>query len=146
MVIILQVDTRELRQVERFSRTFPEALQRSVEEIAKNTQKELRRSISLKGLSWTGRLREKTRARRKNKNTWELSMPQYGIYLDSMIPHFVSLKRGRKITKWARSKGIKASSLFVKPHPFIDRPMQIVSRRIRKIVDKHIRESTRRAK
>lgn len=59
-------------------------------------------------------------------------VPSYLIALDRMKPHWVSLKRGRTITKWAEEKlGIiptwKArggerriqSKLFVKPHHWI---------------------------
>ena len=49
-------------------------------------------------------------------------MLRSGIYLDSMSPHIVSLKRGRKITQWAKDKGLaNKKHLFVRPHPFINR-------------------------
>lgn len=59
------------------------------------------------------------------KNTYAIEIPSYGIKLDSMKPHHVSLKRGRNITKWAGDKlGRKTGSVFVRKHPFINAGFQ----------------------
>lgn len=58
--------------------------------------------------------------RKLGKNRYGIFIPYYGIYLDQMAPHFVSLKRGRLISQWAKDKGIKAKAIKVRPHPFID--------------------------
>ena len=71
----------------------------------------------------------------KNSNTGYLFMRLYGIYLDSMAPHFVNVTRRRtRLLTWALhadNAGIKAKaegvrrgkrnkfSLYVKPKPFI---------------------------
>ena len=64
-------------------------------------------------------------------------IPSYLQKLDRMPPHYVSLKRGRKITEWARKyfgtqtrtgmsefyygpRGAIKGAVFVTPHPFID--------------------------
>jgi len=85
--------------------------------------------------------------RRGNINN--VSVIGYGVALDSMKPHYVSLKRGRKITKWARQHsivrngkrhltktragksyirsgkrgGITGGAIYVTPHPWISRPV-----------------------
>lgn len=51
--------------------------------------------------------------------TYGIAFPGYGIALDRMRPHWVNLSRGRPITAWARSKGIKAKKIQVSPHPYI---------------------------
>ena len=86
-------------------------------------------------------------AKKINNNNSAVMMPQSAIYLDSMKPHFVSLKRGRLITRWARTfydygatvrsgfskvrsnatGGIRrGSQLFVTPDPFIEKGMSRV--------------------
>jgi len=50
----------------------------------------------------------------------QLWMRRSGIALDSQPTHWVSLKRGRKITRWAHSKGIYAKAIQVRKHPWID--------------------------
>ena len=59
--------------------------------------------------------------RKIGKNRYGIFIPLYGIFLDSMRPHFVSFKRGRLITRWAKQKGIKGRGIMVKPHPFVNR-------------------------
>lgn len=67
------------------------------------------------------------RAVRQSKYVSLIKMPQYGDWLDSMTPHFVQLKRGRQIRKWAFEKGNptvqklaqQQRGIFVRPHPYI---------------------------
>ena len=91
----------------------------------------------------------KIKAKRLSKFRSVITMPSSLISLDSMTPHFVPLKRGRNITKWARQnfKGVRVggrsrvifrkgvignniiykdgqkSNLFVTPHPFIQKAL-----------------------
>ena len=58
------------------------------------------------------------------KGTYGVQVPNYLVMLDSMRPHWVSLKRGRSITAWAKKWGIKGygvtgNAVFVRPHPWI---------------------------
>ena len=79
-------------------------------------------------------------AKKLSKFRSQIMMPQSLIYLDGMKPHYVSLKRGRKITKWVKNnfgnatvstlsrvtktkgKAIKGQ-LYVIPHPFIQKTL-----------------------
>ena len=87
-------------------------------------------------------------ARKLSKERSVVKMPLSLVMLDSMTPHFVSLKRGRNITKWARKNfgnatitgrsmvgrgprggitpfvrlndgSVRRSALFVTPHKFV---------------------------
>ena len=71
---------------------------------------------------WTGYLMSKNgiEARKLGKFTFGIFIPHYGKKLDRMPPHYVALKRGRGITRWAREKGIKGNVIKVHPHPFIE--------------------------
>jgi hypothetical protein len=60
-----------------------------------------------------------TKWSRKNKNTYLVKTPLHAVFQDQMHDHWVSLKKGRSITKWARSKGIRGGAIYVEAHPFI---------------------------
>lgn len=101
-----------------------------------------------------------------------VKMPLKGIMLDSMRPHYVSLKRGRNITKWAmrhsvvdasgnrrftRKKsgkshiqsgkrgGITGGSVYVTPTPWIQKPMRKGLRQTDKFMRQEIRKLLKKA-
>jgi len=106
----------------------------------------------------------------KSKQSIQINMPNSLIGLDSMKPHFIALKPGRAVTKWAinhyngfrvggksrvlrtpkggiqYAKG-KKSALYVTPHPFIDKALLKTRNRLRndlrKGVEKAIKKSRR---
>ncbi len=77
-----------------------------------------------------GKISKGIRARKLKTNTYGIFIPIEGIYLDRMITHWVSLKRGRVITEWAKQRGIQAKSIQVHPHPFIDAGYQRMLNRL----------------
>jgi len=104
--------------------------------------------------------------RKESKVRSVVTVPRSAAMLDSMEPHYVPLKRGRKITQWVRKYytgkpatssrsrvwrgplgGIlyvegKKSNLFVTPHPFIqkglDRVMRTYQQRLTRAVAKAV--------
>jgi len=97
-------------------------------QMAKLIQRNLRVQLTRNKTIWRNKLWNSIQAKRKSKNISVVTMAKEGIYLDSMQPHYVKLKRGRLIRKWALEKGkpgvqkiaAREGSIFVKPHPFID--------------------------
>lgn len=85
----------------------------------------------------TGNLFRNIQWRQGKKSNWGgLFVPHYGVLLDSMRPHFVSIKPSRStLMHWAlraryagiRKQGRKAATgrrtgkVYVRPHPFIRR-------------------------
>ena len=85
---------------------------------------------------------QRIKAKKLSKFRSVVTMAQSLIYLDGMMPHYVSLKRGRNITRWARTNynghrihgksfvrrgprgGITGGYLFVTPHKFINHTLQ----------------------
>jgi len=74
-----------------------------------------------KGISW-----------RPDKNGGQLFVIQHGVFLDSMRPHYVVVKKSRKnLLEWASARGfepaasmvkqgkLKGFPIYVKPHPFM---------------------------
>ena len=85
---------------------------------------------------WRGKLFTKTRALQRSKRVWDVVMPEYGVHLDSMSDHFVSFKRGRTITLWAKDKGLYQKgirTIKVHKHPFMDRAESNIRRESMKI-------------
>ena len=102
------------------------------------------------------------RAKRLSRNRSVIMMPRGLSYLDSMRPHYVSLKRGRSVTDWVKRNyggatvsgrsnvrmgprgGIKGF-LFVTPHRFVQptlmRSRNKLSNNLRKGIRKAISSS-----
>lgn len=80
-------------------------------------------TLAFHGTIWKGQLMNRMYAKRLGRGVWTVGMPLYGHALDHQRPHYVSLRRGRKIRDWFEDKvgGIPGSNLiYVKPHPFMD--------------------------
>lgn len=50
-----------------------------------------------------------------------IQIPLYGIHLDRMKRHWVSLRRGGTIAAWAEEKKVKGRAIQVRRHPYINR-------------------------
>ena len=95
-------------------------------EFTKLLQRNLRAHLTRKGNVWRRKLWNSIQARRASKKNSILVMSQAGVWLDQMRPHFVKLKKGRLIHRWAMQKGnqrvqaiaMREGSIFVRPHPF----------------------------
>lgn len=75
--------------------------------------------------------------------SYGISFPLYGLALDRMKPHWVSLKRNRTITKWASSPeklNKKRGSVYVKPHPYITGGYLKMLMRLDTMANKIVRE------
>ena len=114
-------------------------------QVGHHVKKNLSREANRQG--W-GKIANSVKVDRRG-NINSVSVIGYGVHLDSMKPHYVSLKRGRKITKWAKKHsvvrngrrhftkrrknksyiqsgpkgGIKGGAVYVTPHPWIKRPV-----------------------
>ena len=59
--------------------------------------------------------------RKLGEGRYGIFVPIEGIYLDRMSDHYVALKRGRLIYKWAQDKlNKKGGVIFVTKHPYIE--------------------------
>lgn len=89
--------------------------------IAKNKQRGLRTQLRMVSKRWNNEIFTGIKARKMSDNRSIVVIPQKGVWLDSMKPHWVPLNPGWDITKWANARGYKGKSggIFVRPHPFI---------------------------
>lgn len=140
-MILLQIHVNDIDSrmtLKNVSKNLKKAAGNAVFKIARKTEREIRKEVIMQGLIWRKRLRDSIKARRISGIRSAVYIVSYGIALDSMRPHVVALKRGRKITIWAREKGLKGKSIVVRPHPFIQAGILRGTRRAKQIMDREI--------
>jgi|TARA_R100001530_G_scaffold2717_1_gene4361 hypothetical protein len=85
-----------------------------------------------------------------------LEMSEAGFALDHMKPHWVALKKGRKITEWAVDKGlaklgpggkgitdiypVTKKSIYVGPHPWIEAGRQKEFKKINRFINRELKK------
>lgn len=116
------VDTRN---VDKLFKNLPVKTRKEVGngmfQIAKSYQRSLRYSLRQSSKKFDGTIFNSIQAVKKNDINSVVTMAQEGFWLDSMRPHWVSIYKARKIAAWAQQRGYKGNSIFVRPHPFIER-------------------------
>lgn len=98
------------------------------QDFLKEAKRKMRLQLTYNKTFWNGKTWDSIMVRKMSNQRSVLVMDRQGVWLDRMKPHWVKLKRGLLIHKWALQKGsdkVKAAakaqrSIFVNPHPFID--------------------------
>ena len=112
------------------------------------------------------------KAKKISKFRSEVRMPMKLHFLDTMTPHFVALKRGRNVTRWARkhygspkvvvgkrskvmygrregilheAQGFK-SQLYVTGHPFVNKGLRGVRKRLKNVLGEGMRKAVKKSK
>jgi len=144
------------------SRKVQKAIGDAGNEICHNVKRALRTASR-----WVSITKSIQVERKGNQN--KVNVARKGIFLDSMKPHYVPLRRGTKMTKWvkkhypltpnpmARGKlrpqriyhgprgGLKGA-IWVRPSPWIDNPLRRSIRSTRRIVNRHISNLIKQSK
>src|SRR3990167_3012622 len=112
------------------------------QKVANNYVNELKKELILQGLIDTGELFNSIGAVKSKRREYIVKMKRYGIALDRMRPHWVSLLPGRRITSWyernfPESTGI-SREIFVRPHPWIKAPLSRANRKVKRIFQRDI--------
>jgi hypothetical protein len=140
VLVNVQVDTRSLKNtLNIMTIKLPREVAEAGMDLMYDMETRLRLEVAKGGtersitgpLIWRGKLWAGIQARKLSRNRSALFMPIHGIYLDRMKPHWVKLKRGRLVRRWAQEKGNarvqavaqREGSIYVKPHPFIEVPV-----------------------
>lgn len=146
MTVIIKVDVNDrtvINKLNNINFKLPKDIENNGFEFAKLAQRNLRFQLTRNKTIWRKKIWNGTQARKVNKKVSTVVMPKEGIWLDRAKPHWVKLKRGRLIHRWALEKGNifikeiarREGSIYVKPHPFIDQALtktQLSYRRILK--------------
>lgn len=134
-MIVVTIDTRRVeRLMKNLSIEFPKAGELIPRDIARYTSKSLLDSARLANIKPFRGTMEKSlieqffNPEKKGKDKYQVTLPVSAIYLDSMNPHWVSLRKTQFPNQWLRiwamqhfgAEGHALSKIFVRPHPFID--------------------------
>lgn len=120
----MEIDGRSIRKLERLIRRVPQKADEGMRDGMGYIAEDLRNEIIRRELFWQGNLLGSIRVEQNPEvlGSYFVKMMEYGVDLDRAPAsgHFISLKRGRKITRWAAEKGLiespwtrKGGSLYV---------------------------------
>ena len=145
MAVVVKVHTKGLDKLQRLVDVLPKNMDVEIPDAnqayAELVEESLKKQLMFTSERFNWKIYRGILAQRLSKFTSIVKMPIEGTYLDSMSPHWVSLKPGRLITQWAEERGFKGKSVFVTAHPFIDAGL----RRVRKRLTPELREGVRKA-
>jgi hypothetical protein len=164
--MIFTTITIDVKKIDEINKTFIDFKEKSKIlpfKLARILVKYLKRQLMMQQKKAPrSQLASKIRAVRTSQRTSVIKMPQKLVYLDSMKPHYVSLKRGRQITRWARKyydgsygktgrsrvrrgpRGGVYGFLYVTPDPFVARALQNAAREYNDYTRNFLRKITRR--
>ena len=149
--------------IKKFTKATPKQIGKGLHQIALYGQTQLRSALTRKGIG-SKELWSETVARKKSNKRSVIFVPGRGVAVDRMSPHYVALKRGRNINKWVRDnyplttgkhsnsargkrepqriykgpKGGLKGAIWVRPHPWIDRPLEITEKNSIKIMNNEL--------
>lgn len=113
--------------------------------IAKNRKRGLRFALNRTSKRFDFKIWNSIKAKKLSNVRSVVGMAKEGFYLDDMTPHWVSLKRGRKITEWAKQEHIHpkiqamaragTGAIKVYPKPFIEAGLNRSRKSTKKILD-----------
>ena len=100
--------------------SIPKAVTKDLRVMSMDMKKGLTHSLKAQGLVWRGLLQEEVAVRKVSKTQWDVLIPNYGRYMDSMEPHRVVVKGKPLLEQWAEEHFNEVPySMTVKPHPWI---------------------------
>ena len=159
----LTYDKNQITKLQaKISKRLPDEMNNAVYSYAKKIKEGLKANALIDPLRPITADRQRAAAlimaKKQSKNTSVVTMPKSLIYLDSMSPHYVSLKRGRNIANWARRnygnaqvsgrshvikgpRGGLSGQMFVTPHRFVQRTLH----EKRKILPNELRKGITKA-
>lgn len=140
-LISIQIDDREFnRDMNNLIINSPRLRKNINEKVSQEFVLQLKRELNIQGLRDTADpvIYNSLKYGRISRNSYGVFVHRYGIYLDRMRPHWVSLKRGRRITSWFERKigfrpSPKGASIYVHPHPWIEKGIIRGVKNMRKI-------------
>ncbi len=138
--MVLTVSVKGFRNIERrlegLQIKLPEALDKDSRKVMNSYKMGLKKSLMVSGfggspLSDTGALSSSIRYHKVSKGVYEMTMPEYGEWIDRMVDHKVSTDRP-EISRWLARKGIDnyGPVITVHRHPWIDNGLNYGRQRI----------------
>lgn len=160
-MIVLKVNTQRVEyMLSKLQREIPNGGEEGITELLRFSAKTYLKQAKVAGITaWRGKLFNSLELQAAQPNKYSrfsgyITMPYYAPMLDSMQPHWVALRRGRMITKWAMDKlslgprvtYLPIRKIYVKPHPFISQSNRIIGQNVRRIFETIINRKIRGSK
>jgi len=125
---------------------FPDLISQSMNQWGQILAKDMQVSAAQNTEAWRGTLASDKGIQWRQKPKGRLGrlfMYKYGVQLDSMRTHWVSLKRGRTITMWAEDKlkGNLPKAIEVHKHPFIRKGYDRARPKLRAMINQSMRRN-----
>jgi len=149
-----------VKTLNRMKKRLPKMTIRAMKRWGRILEKDIKNSAKNAGISPFSGTLTSTGIRYEqgeNSKVGRLIMRQYGIYLDSMRPHFVSIKASRtRLLSWAKvarsdyvrmganlveQRKIKSFSMYVRPHPFIASGYRKARSKLRPVIKRAARSA-----
>ena len=166
MVLAVRVDIKNRQAFDSLNnklKKFPKNMRTSAFQIAKTFKEALKKQfIQQRKRAPRAPQANKFRAVKINKDQYNVTITRAAHFLDTMKPHFAPLRRGTKITQWARKYytgrprksglsrvvrgprgGIKGKYLFVHPDPFTAKAFNKAKIQIRRIIKEGLAKTAR---
>lgn len=151
--VSISIDSKKVEDMLRgYETTIPEGIRLGTKQVASKYAEIYLDQMPQAGISkWTGQsfnvlARQIDNPIRSGKG-YVVVVPTTLIMLDQMRAHFVALRKGRSITRWAKTKlGLEgvATKILVHPHPWIIGANRKARRHIRRLVEKELNKKIRR--
>jgi len=160
MVIAVQVtiDARHLEKtLSNIKTKLPVKMEIAIHNYAVITKESLQRQLLLgaskRGASSRIQIANQISTKKRSRFRYDVTIPRKAHLLDTMTPHYVSLKRGRDINRWAAKhfgnktisgrsriyrgpRGKIKGALYVTPDPFTVKGLKRVRHRLPKMLKK----------
>lgn len=161
MQISVTINDAGLKRASKKIEGLPDKLGEATFSYAKVAANSIKKQFIIQG---TGKPRQKTgsriKAKKLSKKESVIVLPTSAWFIETMRPHYVSLKKGRNVTRWARSyfgdqtksglsnvrrgkRGGIYGSLYVMSDPFVEKGMKKVEKRLSEIMSKVTKEALR---
>jgi len=160
MAEIMKINSRRVENMlSGYKRTLPQGVELGVDALTRFSAKTYGLQAQAAGIrNWRGAFfgalaKQTVLPRKRSRFSNYVFVPLHGIFLDRMRPHWVSLKRGRLITQWAKSHGLglegsvireTQNKIFVRPHPYVTAANRIIGRNTKRIMEQEINRKIRR--
>jgi hypothetical protein len=143
----------------RFIKNTPRQINLALMELAKQIKFQMQLKLYENENIWKGHLVKSLKVKNVSKTHVKIVGHDYGLQLDHMQPHYVSLKNNRKLQNWVKTrpyglktisrrsrvrwddKGIPRGAVYVTPHPFIEQSVYRGLDRFEEILKRKINQS-----
>ncbi len=150
--ISITINSKKVEEMFRgYQTTLPKGARLGLKKIASKYAEIYLEQLSKAGIQrWTGQSanilkRQIDNPIRSGQNEYVVVVPTSLVMLDQMQDHVVSLRRGRNISRWAKSKlGITGGFITVHRHPWITAANTKARRFVKRLAEKELNKKIRR--